>query len=406
MSRVRTTIWTTAFSTSALVSAGLCADTTEAEIRRLQQELNQLKASLSQDAPTRPPSNDPQWPSFAVFGKVSVDAIYDDKNAGLKDLLIPSTIPAGDTHQQNVELHGKNSQLGLRIGEGSGAQAVFAMDLFGSVDGYELRVRDFYFEYGDLRAGYGYTALLDGTAWPLTLDSQGPNSAIFARQTGVRWQGEHLTLALEDPNPEVYDPENLSSASGRRPDVIAAWTQPHGRGHGRVGLVHREIGVEFADGDQQFASATGGVVSGTLALGDTVTLLASASYGEAMTHYYNDLSGFGDGGMDGYVFADRGLEPLLAQGGYLAGQWRFRPDWTLALVGGEITLDNDRDLPPEAMRRTRYGTLSLVRQHDDHLSYGAEFAYGMRDNQAGDRSEAPRVQLNLTYRFEHNRNNG
>ena len=73
MSRVRTTIWTTAFSTSALVSAGLCADTTEAEIRRLQQELNQLKASLSQDAPTRPPSNDPQWPSFAVFGKVSVD---------------------------------------------------------------------------------------------------------------------------------------------------------------------------------------------------------------------------------------------------------------------------------------------------------------------------------------------
>ena len=55
---------------------------------------------------------------------------------------------------------------------------------------------------------------------------------------------------------------------------------------------------------------------------------------------------------------------------------------------------------------TRYGTLSLVRQHDDHLSYGAEFAYGMRDNQAGDRSEAPRVQLNLTYRFEHNSNNG
>jgi hypothetical protein len=53
------------------------------------------------------------------------------------------------------------------------------------------------------------------------------------------------------------------------------------------------------------------------------------------------------------------------------------------------------------MRRTRYGTLSLVRQHDDHLSYGAEFAYGMRDNQAGDRSEAPRVQLNLTYQFKH-----
>jgi len=116
--------------------------------------------------------------------------------------------------------------------------------------------------------------------------------------------------------------------------------------------------VEFADGDQQFASATGGVVSGTLALGDTVTLLASASYGEAMAHYYNDLSGFGDGGMDGYVFADRGLEPLLAQGGYLAGQWRFRPDWTLALVGGEITLENDRH--PPVMRVGRYPLTAMV----------------------------------------------
>ena len=243
--------------------------------------------------------------------------------------------------------------------------------------------------------------MLDGAAWPLTLDSQGPNSAIFARQTGVRWQGEHLTLAVEDPNPEVYDPDNLSSASGRRPDVIAAWNQPHGRGHVRTALVNREVGVEFTNGDQQYASATGGVVSGTLAMTDSLTLLASASYGEAMGHYYNDLSGFADAGMDGYVFATDGLKPLLAQGGYLAGQWQFRPDWTLAIVGGEITLEKDAELPGNAMRRTRYGTLSLIRQHDNSLSYGAELAYGMRDNQAGDRSEAPRLQLNLTYRFEH-----
>ena len=393
MSRVRTTIWATVFSSTVLATTGLYADTTQSEIRRLQQELDQLKANLTQDAPTHTPSNPVQWPGFAVFGKVSVDAIYDDKNAGLNDLLIPSTIPAGDTHQQNFELHGKNSQLGLRVGEGSGPNAVFAVDLFGSIDGYDLRVRDFYFEYGALRAGYGYTALLDGAAWPLTLDSQGPNSAIFARQTGVRWQGEHLTLAVEDPNPEVYDPDNLSSASGRRPDVIAAWNQPHGRGHVRTALVNREVGVEFTNGDQQYASATGGVVSGTLAMTDSLTLLASASYGEAMGHYYNDLSGFADAGMDGYVFATDGLKPLLAQGGYLAGQWQFRPDWTLAIVGGEITLEKDAELPGNAMRRTRYGTLSL--------SYGAELAYGMRDNQAGDRSEAPRLQLNLTYRFEH-----
>ena len=116
MSRVRTTIWATVFSSTVLATTGLYADTTQSEIRRLQQELDQLKANLTQDAPTHTPSNPVQWPGFALFGKVSVDAIYDDKNAGLKELLIPSTLPAGDTHQQNVELHGKNSQLGLRVG--------------------------------------------------------------------------------------------------------------------------------------------------------------------------------------------------------------------------------------------------------------------------------------------------
>lgn len=401
MSRVRTTIWAAVFSITALAVSGLSADTTQSEIRRLQRELDQLKANLTQDAPFHSPSPDSQWPAFAVFGKVSVDAIYDHKNAGLSDLLIPSTIPTGDTDQQNVELHGKNSQLGLRIGEGSGPHAVFAMDLFGSIDGYDLRVRDFYFEYGAVRAGYGYTALLDGDAWPLTLDSQGPNSAIFARQTGIRWQGQHLTLALEDPNPEVYDPDNTNSASGRRPDVIAVWTQPHARGHVRAGVVNREIGVEVAAGDQQYATASGGVLSTAVAVNRSLTLLASASYGHAMAHYYNDLSGFGDAGMDGYVFPSQGLEPLLAQGGYLGGHWQFQPDWTLAMVGGEITLEKNRALPGDAMRRTRYGTVSLIRQHDDSLSYGAELSYGMRDTQGGDRSEAPRLQFNLTYRFEH-----
>ena len=166
-------------------------------------------------------------------------------------------------------------------------------------------------------------------------------------------------------------------------------------------MVNRELGVEFTDGDQQFANATGGVASAAINLSDTVKLLASGSYGQGMAHYYNDLSGFGDSGMDGYVFAGRDLEPLLAQGGYLGSQWQLNPAWILAMVAGEITIESDTDLPAEALRRTRYGTLSAVHQYTPALSYGAELSYGLRDNQSGGRSEAPRVLLNMTYRFEH-----
>ncbi|WP_415029736.1 hypothetical protein [Alcanivorax sp.] len=396
MSRVKTTVWMTAFSLAALTSAAH-GDNTQAEIRRLQSELDQLKSRLG-DEPTDPALN---WPSLKVFGSVSVDAIYDDKDAGFDELLIPSTIPGGDTDQQNFVMSAKNSRFGFQVGEGSGPHMVFAMDLFGSLDRYELRIRDFYFENGPLRAGYGFTALLDGAAWPLTLDAQGPNSAIFARQTGVRWQGEHLTLALEDPNSEIYDPTNATSAAGRRPDAIATWKQGLPAGHIKLGVVNREIGVEFADGDQQFANATGGVASAAINVTDSVKLLANGSYGQGMAHYYNDLSGFGDSGMDGYVYAGRNLQPLLAQGGYLGSQWQLNPAWTLAMVAGEVTIESDTALPAEALRRTRYGTLTAVHQYTPALSYGAELSYGLRDNQGGDRSEAPRVQFNMTYRFAH-----
>ena len=242
MSRVKTTAWMTAFSLAALTSAAY-GNSTEAEIRRLQSELDQLKSRLVEE----PADSTLNWPTVSVFGNVSVDAIYDDKDAGFDELLIPSTIPGGDTDQQNFVMSAKNSRFGFQVGEGSGPHMVFAMDLFGSLDRYELRIRDFYFENGPLRAGYGFTALLDGAAWPLTLDAQGPNSAIFARQTGVRWQGEHLTLALEDPNSEVYDPTNATSAAGRRPDAIATWKQGLPAGHIKLGVVNRELGVEFTD---------------------------------------------------------------------------------------------------------------------------------------------------------------
>ena len=397
MSRVRTTIWMAVICVTALTSSVALGDNTQAEIRRLQEELDRLQASL--DAGNT--GNELDWPAFSFFGKVSVDAIYDDKNAGLEELLIPSTIPSGDIHQQNFTLHAKNSQFGFRVGESEGPHMVFAADLFGSIDSYDIRIRDFYFQHGALRAGYGFTALLDGAAWPLTLDAQGPNSAIFARQTGVRWQGEHLTIALEDPNPEVYDPTNLSSASGRRPDAIITWKQPFAVGHLQLGLVNREIGVEFADGEQQFTTGTGGVLSGALTLADTVKLMGNASYGQAMAHYYNDLSGFGDGGMDGYVFPDGQLEPLLGQGGYAGIEWQATPKWTLAMVGGQIVIESDQALPDEALRRTRYGTLTAERAMSPRLSYGAEVSYGLRDTQGGDRSEVPRIQLNVTYRFAH-----
>ena len=51
-------------------------------------------------------------------------------------------------------------------------------------------------------------------------------------------------------------------------------------------MVNREIGVEFADGNQQFANATGGVASAAINVTNSVKLLANGSYGQFFYQHY------------------------------------------------------------------------------------------------------------------------
>lgn len=396
---IRLGLVTSAFISDFAVAAEPAFITANTQTPRMRQGGVENSAESHLDDSIRDASIPHELSKISIYSQINVDLIYDRKNAGLKEVLIPSTFSSVNENRRNFSISGKSSQFGVILGE-SKSQAVFIVDLFGSVDSYDFRLRDFYFEYGSFFAGLSYTALLDGAAWPLTLDAQGPNSVTFARQSGVRWQGKNLTLAIEDPNPEILDPGDLLGSADRRPDIIATWDYSFSHGHTRVGFVNREVGVELEGGEQQFATASGGVVSGSLALTNSFILLGSASFGKAMAHYFNDLSGFGSQGMDGFVMSNNRLKLLVAQGGYLGGQWDLHPNWTFATVAGVLSLQTNPELPEYAMKLTRYGALTILRADLSGLNYGAEISYGLRDDQAGNRTEALRLQFKVTNRFE------
>ena len=60
-------------------------------------------------------------------------------------------------------------------------------DFFGSGSGMDYRLKQLYGQFYNVTAGFTYSIFEDPDVWPDTVDFEGPNSVIFARQATVRY---------------------------------------------------------------------------------------------------------------------------------------------------------------------------------------------------------------------------
>jgi hypothetical protein len=347
--------------------------------------------------------------------KPRVDMTVDDKNSGNSDRFVTALIPlkgtpeyGGDT-QFDMNARGSQLSFDVRAPEMPGNfRFYYQNDFFGGGTGGGMgyRLKQLYGQFFNVTAGYTFSVFEDPDVWPDTVDYEGPNSAIFARQATVRyllplneqWQ---LNFGIQEPSSDVDGgptaPFNGATGNNQAPDggMNVRWERAK-VGHVQLATIIRDIGARNpALGDDQNALGWGFNLSGVFNVFGRDSVQAQVTYGEGIFHFANDNFFNNDAAYDNS--GDLTALPYL---GLMAGYTHhWNDDFRSSASFGFIDVDNEPSQGPDAYHQTYYGSLNLVWQLRKRLSVGLEGLYGKKEVQSGDTGDVFRAQLGLVYSF-------
>ncbi len=380
-----------------------------------QQEAAQRPGNLTLDPQYRGFIPIPNTPAFIKFNaKVRVDLTDDNRNSGNPDRFTPALIPVqgeptyGGGNQFNMNTRGSTLSLDVRAPDVAGSpRFYYNNDFFGGGvnGGMTYRLKQLYGQYFNVTAGFTYSIFEDPDVWPDTVDFEGPNSMIFARQPTVRYLlplNEHwqMNFGIQQPATEV---DNFGF-----PDVTSVNHAPDGGfnvrwedskiGHVQFAAILRDLGANSPTLGDQSVFGWGLMAATSLNVFERDTVQGQLTYGEGYFHFSNDKFTYaGFNGGDAAYDASGKLQALpyfSAMAGY-THHWseKFRSTATF----GYISLDNEPSQGPLAYHQTYYTSANLVYQIRHRVSVGLEGLYGKKEVQSGDTGDVFRVQLGITF---------
>jgi len=367
---------------------------------------------------------DPQYRGFVPVpntdalikfnAKPRVDMMEDNQNSGNPDRFVTATIPMQNTpgygggEQFNATAKGSSLSLDVRAPNLPGnLRFYYNNDFFGSGTGMSYRLKQLYGQFYNVTAGFTYSIFEDPDVWPDTVDFEGPNSMIFARQATVRymvplgdqWQ---LNFGVQQPSSQIDNEGIAANASGvnHLPDggFNIRWEDAK-LGHVQFATIFRDIGATSpTPPGEQDVFGWGLNLSTSLNVFEHDSVQAQLTYGQGIFAFCNDnftYTGF-NGGDAAYNNAGelRALAYFAPMVGY-THQWsaKFRSTGTF----GYVNLQNEQQQTPEAYHETYYSSLNLVWQLRKRLSIGLECLYGYKDENSGAHGDVWRVQTGLVY---------
>jgi len=378
-----------------------------------QQEGAQRAGDLTLDPQYRGFIPIPNTPALIKFNaKPRVDFTSDNRNSGNPDRFVTAQIPVdgeadqGGGHQFNVNARGSSLRLDVRAPEFPGApRFYYENDFFGSGGGMAYRVKQLYGEYYNITAGWTFSIFEDPDAWPDTVDFEGPNSMIFARQPTLRyllqldkhWQ---MNFGVQQPSSDIdtfgfadMTPNNHAPDGG----MNVRW-EDKSIGHVQVAGILRDVGERSPSVGDQSVLGWGLMAATSLNVFCNDSVQLQATYGHGYFHFANDnfTSSEFQGGDAAFDAAGnlKALPFFSAMAGY-THHWSdaFRSTATF----GFNDLDNASSESAFAYHRTYYASANLVYQIRKRLSIGLEGLYGRKEVKSGAEGDVFRVQLGIVW---------
>lgn len=337
-------------------------------------------------------------------GYIKLDAIYSiDQDTG--DTTDPTALAIGsDAGDKTFRFHARQTRLFLRtekstpIGDlktnlegdffGAGGNEVFS-------NSRTFRIRHAYGSIGGFGAGQTWTNFMQFTAYPSTVDFNGPMGTSFLRQAQVRYTtrsagGAEWSVALENP-----EATGFASPKDRFPDVT-----------GRVNWQGERWGFEasavvrFLEYDTGTASDTangyGVMVSGRYRIADT-TLMGNVIGGDGIGRYLYPAFGTASTGIgEARIAGDGSLDTIKAWGGQVAIMQQWTTIFSSVLSYGRTAGDRPE---PTSTRKLESAHFANFWKPIPEVTFGAELSWQRKTLQSDQSADAKRIQFSAQYNF-------
>jgi len=341
--------------------------------------------------------------------KPRVDAMADTKNTGNPDRFVTATIPTtggGGGAQFNMTAKGSQLSMDVRAPSLPGDfRFYYQNDFFGGSGGaMPYRLRQLYGQFYNITAGFTYSFFEDPDVWPDTVDYEGPNSAVFARQPIVLYKfplgdGFQVNVGMQQPSSDIDTANTTATVVNHAPDggFNIRWENSQ-RGHVQLAMIFRDLGANNTTFGNQSVFGWGMNASANLNTFGKDTLQAQITYGDGIFHFCNDnftYAGFngGDAAFDssGHLKALTYIAPMVGYTHY------WCEDVRSTVSAGYVNLQNEASQSTDAYHQTVYTSMNVVWQLRKRLSVGFESLYGYKEDQDATHRAVWRFQSGLVY---------
>lgn len=340
-----------------------------------------------------------------------LDLMADNRNSGNPNRFVTATIPTappaqGQGAQFNVTAQASQVSVDVRAPDLPGNLRFFYQnDFFGSGGGVmPYRLKQLYGQFYNVTAGFTFSIFEDPDVWPDTVDYEGPNSLIFARQATVRYQLPlsdewYLNFGLQQPNTGVDNSDNDATPVNHAPDGGAniRWENEKW-GHVQFATIFRCLGADSVTNGNQKVFGWGLNLSTSLNTFGKDTMQGQFTYGQGIFTFCNDnftYPGFNGGDV---AYNDGGQLQSIT---YLAPMLGYTHYWSekfsSTATSGYVEMLNTEGQGPAAYHQTYYGSVNLVWQVRKRLSVGMEALYGYKQDKNGANGDVWRWQVGLVY---------
>jgi len=318
-------------------------------------------------------------------------------------------IPTGDDGSADPRfiLSAAQSRIGVeatRVTRYGEAFMRFEMDFLGELSNPNelMRLRHAYGSLGGMLAGQTWTLLADMLALPVTVDLDGPNSAVAVRSPQIRLssegkRGARYNISIESPSPDVVIPDSLEQAFQSFPDLGLRAGYVADNWHLRVGGMLRSITVRDLAGELEYLVGLVGLIGAHKDFGESNKLLLQVVGGPAASRFITALEGHG---LDALYNPATGEWELVSSGG---GFVSFKQGWAQGLysyltVGGVYVRNKDYQ-PPDAFANSQYISGNLFWDTLEGTRVGGEVSWGRREDKDRAEGTAARVSFIVYYDF-------